>query len=279
MRLLVSMLCLFIIAQVVGLYTGNTIIKDIDQNPYVNSMVVTNNADDPMNAVFFILYILLGAVVMVLLIRKFTLFPIVFRAMEFLMIASASSIAIYALLRMVFDYDVSTSAAIILSLIFSALRLKYPALKNAAAIMATAGVGTIFGVSLGLVPLILFLIFLSIYDFLAVFKTKHMVEMANFVVQKDFAFTVTAKAPPEKMGQKEQRIDLGTGDMIAPVMLEVATMAWNPVATVFVFIGAVVSFGLFIGFVYKKKMVLPALPPIVAGMVVSLLLGMLLGFY
>lgn len=279
MRLLVTMLFLFIIAQILGMFTGAAIIKDIEKNPYVSSMVVTNNADDPMNAVFFILYILLGAVVMVLLIRKFAIFPILFRFIEFMMIASASSITIYAILRLGLDYDLSTGLAIILSLVFSAVRLKFPELKNAAAIMATAGVGTVFGVSLGLFPLILFLVLLSIYDFLAVFKTKHMVEMANFVVQKNMAFTVTAKAPPEKMGQKEQRIDLGTGDMVAPIMLEVATMAFKPAATIFVFIGAVLSFGLFIGLVYKKKMVLPALPPIVAGMIIALLIGFLVGAY
>ncbi|MFH1520883.1 MAG: presenilin family intramembrane aspartyl protease [Candidatus Micrarchaeota archaeon] len=279
MRLLVSMLGLFIIAQLLGMFTGAVVINDIEKNPYASSMVMTNNAEDPMNAVFFILYILLGAVVMVLLIRKFAMFPIIFRIMEFMMIASAGSIAIYAILRLVLDYEISTILAIILALVFSALRLKFPELKNAAAIMATAGVGTVFGISLGLMPLILFLVLLSIYDFLAVFKTKHMVEMANFVVQKNMAFTVTATAPPTKMGQKEQRIDLGTGDMVAPIMLEVATMAFKPAATPFVFAGAVISFGLFIGLVYKKKMVLPALPPIVAGMIVALLIGFIFGFY
>ncbi|MFH1785826.1 MAG: presenilin family intramembrane aspartyl protease [Candidatus Micrarchaeota archaeon] len=279
MRLLVTMLCLFIVAQILGVFTGATILQDIDENPYVNSMVVTNNADDPMNAVFFLLYILLGAIVMVLLIRKFSLFPILFRIMEFFMIASASSITIYAISRLVFDMELSTAIGILAGLIFSGLRIKYPQLKNSAAIMATAGVGTIFGVSLGIFPLVLFLILLSVYDFIAVFKTKHMVEMANFVVQKDFAFTVTAKAPPEKRGHKEQRIDLGTGDLVAPVMLEVATLSFNPIASIFVFLGAVISFGLFIGLVYKKKMVLPALPPIVAGMLISLLFGFLIGAY
>jgi presenilin-like A22 family membrane protease len=199
--------------------------------------------------------------------------------MEFLMIASASSIAIYAVFRVVLDMETSTVLGIVFGLMFSGARLMFPELKNAAAVMAAAGVGTVFGVSLGLIPLVIFLILLSVYDFLAVFKTKHMVEMANFVVQKNFAFTVTAKAPATKMGEKEQRLDLGTGDLIAPVMLEVATLQFNPIASLFVFVGAVVSFGLFIGIVYKKKMVLPALPPIVAGMIITLLLGFLIGAY
>jgi presenilin-like A22 family membrane protease len=145
--------------------------------------------------------------------------------------------------------------------------------------MATAGVGVIFGISLGLTPLILFLIFLSVYDFISVFKTKHMVEMADFIVSKEMAFTVTAKAPPKAPGQKEQRIDLGTGDMIAPIMLEVAVLPLSPIATIFVFVGAVVSLGIFLSLVWKKKMVLPALPPIVLGMILSLAIGFLLRLY
>ena len=125
----------------------------------------------------------------------------------------------------------------------------------------------------------LFLILLSIYDFLSVFATKHMVEMAEFIVKKDMAFTVTARAPPEKPGGKEQRIDLGTGDMIAPIMLEVSALSISPVASACVFIGAVVSMGIFLTFVFRKKMVLPALPPIVLGMIVGLLAGYLLGLY
>lgn len=279
MRLLATMLLIFIIAQLLGIYTGLAILTDMSQNPLVGDLVVTTDASDPFNAVFFIGYILAGAVFMILMIRYFGLSQLLFRAMEFFLIASASSIVFYAFLRLVTDYEISTMGGIIMGLTFSGSRVFLPGLKNAAAVLATAGVGVIFGVSLGLVPMLIFLIFLSIYDFLAVFATKHMVELAEFVVKKDLAFTVTAKAPPVKPGGREQRIDLGTGDMIAPIMLEVGALQVSPVATLFVFVGAVVSLGLFLTLVWKKKMILPALPPIVLGMLVSLFLGFLLKLY
>jgi presenilin-like A22 family membrane protease len=252
---------------------------DVTRNPYVSGLVVTSNAEDPLNAFLFIGYILFGAVIMILLIRNLKLFPYVFRIMEFTLIATASSVVFYAFLRIVMGYEESTLAAIAIALAFSGAKVFLPGLKNAAAILATAGVGVIFGISLDLLPLLLFLIMLSIYDFLSVFATKHMVEMANFIVKKDLAFTVTARAPPKKAGEREQRIDLGTGDMIAPIMLEVSAFTYSPVASLFVFIGAVVSLGLFLTLVWKKKMVLPALPPIVLGMTISLLIGFLLGVY
>ena len=281
MRLILTLLGFFIIAQLLGIYTGVMILLDITKNPYVSSLVVTGDVDNPLNAVFFILYILFGAVVMMLLIRFFKLHTIMFKLMEFMLISSSSSIVFYAFLRLVVGYEDSTLLGIVLGLVFSGLKLFFPTLKNTAAIFATAGAGVIFGVSLGLFPVILFLIFLAVYDYLSVFTTKHMVELANFVVQKDLVFTVTAKAPPPpgKPKEKEKRVDLGTGDLIAPIMMEISALTYNPVATIFVFVGAVVSMTLFLFLVWKKKMVLPALPPIVLGMIVGLLVGFLLGFY
>lgn len=278
-RLLLSMLCFFMIAQALGIYTGTVILKDVNANPYVSGLVVTSDASEPMNALLFIGYILAGAVIMVFLIRKMGVFPIIFIAMEFMLISTSSSIVFYAFFRNVLGYGESTLAGILVGLAFAAAKHFRPQLKNAAAILATAGVGVIFGISLGLFPLILFLVLLSIYDFLSVFATKHMVEMANFIIKKDLAFTVTARAPPSKPGEKEMRIDLGTGDMIAPIMLEVSALTLSPVASAFVFVGAVISLGLFLTLVWKKKMVLPALPPIVLGMIVFLLLGFLIGAY
>ena len=279
MRLLLSMLSLFMLAQLLGIFTGITILADMYQNPYVEELVVTADTEEPMNALFLITYILLGAALMIVLIRLFKAYPIVFILMELVLISTASSIVFYAVLRLLLGYEISTLIAIVMGLVFAALKMVLPGLKNAAAVLATAGVGVIFGISLGLIPLIVFLILLSIYDYLSVFATRHMVELANFVIKKNLAFTVTAKAPPVREGEKERRIDLGTGDMIAPIMLEVSALSFNPVATVFVFFGAMISLALFLILVWKKKMVLPALPPIVLGMTASLLLGFILGFY
>lgn len=279
MKLVLTLLAFFIIAQLLGIYTGIIILLDITKNPYVSGLVVTTDVDNPFNAVFFILYIVLGAVMMMLFIRIFKLYTIFFKLLEFFLISTASSIVFYAILRLVLGYEDSTLFGIVMGLAFSTVRAFLPNLKNTAAIFATAGVGVIFGISLGPFPVILFLILLSIYDYFSVFTTKHMVELANFVVQKDLAFTVTAKGPPIAPGEKEKRMDLGTGDMIAPIMMEVSTLTFNPLATIFVFVGAVVSMSVFLLLIWKKKMVLPALPPIVFGMVLFFLLGLVLGVY
>jgi presenilin-like A22 family membrane protease len=277
MRLIVSLLLFFLLAQVLGLFTGMIILEDFDKNPYVSSMLVTSNSQDPLNALFLIGYILVSAVLIVFVIRKFKLNLMLFRVVEFFLISTSSSIVFYSVIRLILGYDLSTLAGIIMGLSFAGAKVFLPQLKNPAAILATAGVGVIFGISLGIVPILIFLTLLSVYDFLSVFVTRHMVEIADFVISKDLAFTVTART--EVPGEPVKRIDLGTGDLIAPVMLEVSLLSYSSAASLFVMLGSIVSMTLFLFLVWKKKLVLPALPPIVLGMVAGLILGFLIGAY
>jgi presenilin-like A22 family membrane protease len=276
MKIIIRLVVLFILAQLIGLLAGVVVFSDMSENPYVESLMVTTDSEDPANAFFFIGYIIAGAVLMIIMIR-FMKVPIIFQIMEFFLISGASSIVFYSFLRLFLGFAESMAGGVVLGLLLSLLRLRFPGLKNIAVVFATAGVGVVFGVSLGLIPLVLLLILLSVYDFAAVFLTKHMVELADFIVKKDLAFTITSK---ERISEKEeQRLDLGSGDMIAPVMLEVSTLTLSPVATIMTFLGATISMGIFLIFVWEKKMVLPALPPIVGGMLLFLFAGMILGLY
>jgi presenilin-like A22 family membrane protease len=275
-KLVAGIVLFFVLSQLLGIYSGVVILSDFYQNPYVSSLVVTTDTESPANALFFMIYIIVGAAIMIFLIRKFGLHLIIFRAMEFVLLSTASSIVFYSFLRIFFGFDTSTMGGIILGLSLASIKVLKPSFKNVAAVLATAGVGVIFGISLTPLPVILFLLLLSAYDYVSVFKTKHMVEMADFIVKKELAFTVTSK---EIIRGKERRIDLGTGDLIAPVIFEVSTLSYSPAATVLVFLGALLSLAAFLLIVWKKRIVLPALPPIVFGMLLFFLLGMILGFY
>ncbi|MBI5047141.1 hypothetical protein HZC07_05435 [Candidatus Micrarchaeota archaeon] len=280
MRLAITILLFFTIAQILGLFTSFAILSDIDKNPYVASMVFPGDSADPISAIFVFAYILLGAGVMVLLIRFFKKQGNFFKLIEFFLIASSSSIVFYSILRLLFGfgYDLATTGGILSGLLLSVLRARFPVLKNVGSIFSAAGAGVIMGISLQLVPAVLFLVLLALYDYVAVFKTKHMVELAEFVVKQDLSFTVTATNPKHAPNEKA-RLDLGTGDLMAPIMLEIAALTFKPVASLFVLAGAIVSMGIFLYFVSKKKLVLPAIPPIALGMLLSLGIGFLLGFY
>jgi len=55
--------------------------------------------------------------------------------------------------------------------------------QNIAAMISGAGVGALLGASFGIVPSLLFLIILCVYDFVSVFITKHMITLAK--IDKD----------------------------------------------------------------------------------------------
>lgn len=282
MKLLTQILLLFIIAQVIGLFTANIILKDLTINPYVQEFVITQDTEDPLNALYFFGYVLFGAVLIMAIIH-FYKGDLLFRILEFFMISTSSSIVFYAIARYFHGYEESMTIGIIAGLAFAAVKIIFPTLKNLAAVLATAGVGVIFGISLGIIPVILLLVLLSFYDVVAVFKTKHMVKMAEVLIKHDLAFTVSAtlKKGEPRFSEKgdRNRIDLGTGDMVAPIMLEVSALSISPIAALFVGIGASVALILLMYFAMRKKIVLPALPPIVLGMVIAFVLGLVLKLY
>ena len=49
-------------------------------------------------------------------------------------------------------------------------------------ILIGAGVASIFGVSLDILPVIILLILLAVYDAISVYKTKHMITLAEGVI-------------------------------------------------------------------------------------------------
>jgi presenilin-like A22 family membrane protease len=160
--------------------------------------------------------------------------------------------------------------------------------QNVAAIISGAGVGSLLGASLGVLPAVVFMLILSAYDFVSVFITKHMVYMAKALTERPTAFTIAA--PPNlksltSTGMRRTRkssktvhvFQLGVGDMVIPLMFAVSVLnSFGVVNAVASIIGAAVAlFGL-IYFMSKKPRPLPALPFITFGTFAAFLLSMLL---
>ncbi|MGB8308891.1 MAG: presenilin family intramembrane aspartyl protease PSH [Methanoregula sp.] len=161
-----------------------------------------------------------------------------------------------------------------------------------------AGVASIFGVSLGTIPVILLLIILAVYDAISVYKTKHMITLAEgvldlktpilFVIPKKRSYSFI-KEGIGKIGEGEERsaFIIGMGDLIIPSMLVVSAN---------VFTGGVKYFGLFnlpalgamigsiAGLIVLLHFVMSGrpqagLPPLNGGTILGFLIGwMLIGF-
>ncbi len=299
MRAISQIVLFFILAQVLGILTGSGLIEAAKQIPDLNELNISpvGEPDSLANSVIFIAYIIFGAAMFILMAR-FYRGVLLFRLLESMVIFSASFVVFFAFLLsyLGFGLDNSFLPSAFLSLLLAAGKYFFEQAKNAAAIISSAGVGALFGFSIGFLPTLLFVVLLSAYDYIAVFKTRHMVALAREFTSRSLSFSVTAHAPKQvssaspakKMASatkasslsvepKDERLDLGTGDIAIPAMLAVSAYSLGgPLGgienSIAVMAGSSLALLLLLNLVVKRKIFLPALPPLCLGGLIALLI-------
>ena len=299
MKPYVQIALFFALTQLLGIYAGIVLINGAAANEELRQLSVAPkefipDANSPLNALVFLAYILAGAA-MIVLVARFYRGNMFYRLLEFMVVSMASSIVFFAIAFSVLNLGLAEAlgAGMAAGLLLAAAKFVYSDAKNFAAIISSSGVGALFGFSLGFLPAALFTILLSIYDYVAVFKTKHMITMARELSTRQLSFAVTAKEVPARMPKEKteayveramkdgERLDLGTGDLSVPAMLSVSAYTLGPNGLIYalaVAAGSTVSLYLLLKFVSKQKVFLPALPPICLGGVLALLAVKLAGF-
>jgi len=146
-------------------------------------------------------------------------------------------------------------------------------------IIAISAIAVIFGANITPSTGILILLFLAVYDYWAVYKTTHMVQMFKGLAESKVYFTLiipqTFRELFKNMNLVSPNVDfmfLGTGDIALPAIFIVSCLQINLLTSLITALGTVLGFiFLYIIFVtQKEKQPMPGLPPIV--------LGTLLGF-
>jgi len=182
--------------------------------------------------------------------------------------------------EMVFSTFLPQWIGITLALIVVGLRFLWPTIvfQNFSMTMAVAGIGASIGLLLPVEAVIVILVLLSIYDYIAVFKTGHMVKLfkslfsrhvpLSLVVPgnlKDFKLNVDDAFIGPGQGSVRRYMMLGTGDIAFPIIFAVSATRQS------LFAGVSVLFGAFFGIVAVylillkcKKGAIPALPRIAA---------------
>lgn len=153
------------------------------------------------------------------------------------------------------------------------LWLKKPSVfvHNLCIILGIAGVGASLGLRLDPLMVAGLLIVFSIYDFIAVYKTKHMVKMAKEMIEHQAILALVI--PREAAGFKGELkgikaggkfLILGGGDIAFPLLLCASLIPRGIVPSlivaVFSLIGLLLSYLIFTSQKIKKP--IPALPPI-----------------
>ena len=161
-------------------------------------------------------------------------------------------------------------------------------IRNLADIFSYAGAGALFGTMLGVVPALIFLVFLGIYDIVSVFLTGHMVDLAVKTVENDSFMGIMLPETEEESeragsieetGKSSDRDTVvgmvGGGDVIGPMVLSVSLLKILPLAS-----AVMTSIGSMLGlyFLMERKGnegFLPAIPFVAAGGILGLAVSLL----
>lgn len=227
------LISLFFIAQVVGLFTVNKYI-DVTENPDGTVAVshpdtlVGPQPDMPQeeknyNFIPIMIAILVGTALLFVLIR-FQLGR-VWKVWFFLAIAISLAIS--------FDVYLSAEIAAVMAVVFAALRIFKPnvIIHNFSEVFIYTGITLLILPWLNLLSGTLLLVAISIYDMIAVWKSKHMIKLAKFQLNsKMFAgLSMNYKTPKEKSDKsvKTEKVSnaiLGGGDIAFPLLFSAAVM-------------------------------------------------------
>lgn len=225
-------------------------------------MVVFENPSDVSNSlVYFVLVLAFTAALLFLSKAKVNILPAMIYTLTFLAM-------FYALLPYI------GLLALLISLAITFLLVKKPSwvVINISAFLLSVGIATMFGISLAPTPVIVLLVILAIYDAISVYKTKHMISLAESVSKINAPMLFIIPRGNEKMM-------IGVGDIVVPTILAVSvqkfvdapSIAFIKIPALSTILGGLIGLLLLIYFVEKKKGAHAGLPFINSGAILGFL--------
>lgn len=313
-RQLIQILAMFMIVQFFGLLLAAITFSGATLQTVQGSVLFNSYT----SILFYIAYIAVFSLVMILLFKLLNVNRI-FRILEAFVVFISSFIVFAVLLQLLpgtllftaFGIPVSADAlgALVGAALLVALKNRFQWLRNTTAIISATGVGFLFGITFTFWIALLFMAALAVYDFIAVFVTKHMLSLAKVAEDNNLALLIgvneVAGLPRQSVGKeivaeynkrKRQghnpfkgvigsglvpvaaRVELGTGDLSMPLMVSVAAAASTLSFTLslFVVVGAIFGLLLTMFILRKYKRALPAIPPLLLGVLIFVGLYLLL---
>jgi len=216
----------------------------------------------PENSLYYLGFILLFTLFILIIIKlnaKWLIQLIILGA-----VASTICYVLYPLLYRLTTFEMAVIASITIALAMTTILHLFPEwyVIDLVGIIVGAGAAAIFGISLSILPVILLLLLLAVYDAIAVYRTKHMITLAEgvmdlrlpilFIVPKrrDYSFR-------RETFKKEERdaFFMGLGDAVMPAILVASayffTGSLTPAVTTI--IGSLAGFAALMSLVLKGK--------------------------
>ena len=199
-----------------------------------SGVVAFEDPESMGNPVIFIA-IMLGFTAVLLLLIRYDMKRVIAAVIGISIFLTFIYIFMAIMYALIGTTDLAMVMVLVLSILSTVLLYKYPEwyVIDALGILIGAGVAAIFGASLEVLPVIVLLILLAVYDAISVYKTKHMITLAEgvmdmktpilFVIpkRKDYSFIKEGIGKLADGGERSAFI-IGMGDMIMPSILVVS---------------------------------------------------------
>lgn len=198
---------------------------------------------------------------------------------------SAAYVAYPPLLRALapvtgYAVEVSTASGAALGVALSALLWKHPEwyIIDLTGVVLSAGVAAILGFSMGTLPILILLAALAVYDAVAVYRTRHMVALADsvldlrlpalLVIPKRLPYSFLKQPRLKEMldrGEEREAMFMGLGDIVFPGILVVSSLTYldrvatptglhgNLLVALATLGGALIGFAVLMTYVLKGK--------------------------
>ncbi len=258
---------IFVISQLGALFMAASVLGEEYQ--------AFENPNDPMIPLYYIIAIVLFTFAVLYIIKKkredivkvIFLGAVVYTIFYVLLIMSASAL----------PGIVALPLSLGLTAVLAYYLVKKPEwyIVDATGILVAVGIVGILGISLQILPVMILLVALAVYDAISVYGTKHMVALADgvtsmrlpilLVIPKKRGYSYLEQAPlKEQLDRKEEReaMFMGLGDIVIPGVLITsafyyladdlfAGIASNLLVALGTLAGAMVGFAVLMRFVLK----------------------------
>ena len=256
-----------------------------------------------MNPIYYIVMVLVMTGVMLFLAKKG-----LDKLIQYFMIASVWATIVFVLYPVIYTLvpvfpfmmgyflDIPMIISLMVATLISGALYIKPEwyVIDIAGVVMGSGIIAVLGLSFGILPTIILLIVMAVYDFISVYRTKHMLDLADAVLEtklpivmvapkeRNYSFvedTIKIKKEDRGAGGEREAMFMGLGDIIIPGILPASIFlnsgAPHDIAfgiATFSIIGAFMGYLLLLHFVFKGK-AHAGLPPLNTGAILGYMIG------
>ena len=169
-------------------------------------VILIESGDQPATSFLLFGLVIIASVIVLVLIKL---------KLSFLLYYFTEYVGLFVISFIIFSAFINIYISAVISGIAVVLRYSIKQFRRVSVIILAVGIAALLGVSLDVIPVIAFLVLLSLYDVFAVRKTKHMQVIAEDVYKRGGSQIFT-------FDTKEETFVLGTADIVLPSILVVS---------------------------------------------------------